>query len=396
MRYTYSMNRPLLITAGITILLTILGVWVYLLFFGAPKQPGEIFTNLGFEQVIQPITITPPTNTSSPTIDALVDTQNGKLRQLTLKPTAGHGVYITGSSSAVRYAEKGTGHIYEINLDTGSETMISRTTVPQTAVAIFSPDATAVAITAYSNYTTNVTVGTIGSGELTSIVLEPGAENITFASNTEVLYTIVRNGVTTGYRHNLTTATRAEVFTFNFGEIDVAWGNGVTGIYVITKPTPSLQSFIYKVDETTLTPVVSAGYGLSALVQNETIVTTKTVDGTYVSEVWNNGTATPLPLLMLKEKCAFTQNNTTQLWCAGGAETPSGTFVDDWYKGLTRHEDYLWRVSTTRQTAELVASPEQLVGQTLDIVNLVPHPTEAQLFFKNRTDQTLWQIDLSI
>jgi hypothetical protein len=389
------MNRPLLITAGITIILTVLGVWLYLIFYGAPEQPGEIFANLGFERTPQPTTITPPIANDTPSIDALVDTKDGKLRQLTTRPIAGFGIANNASSTLVRYAEKGTGHIYEIDLTTGVETIISRTTTPQTVEAHFSEDATVVALTAYDHYTTRVFVGEIKDERISGITLEPGAENIAFDSNSAVLYSIVRSGVTTGYRHNLITSTRAEVFTFNFGELDVTWGNDITDTYLTTKPSPNLESFIYKINQGTVTPVIEPGYGLSALINNGTIVTTKKVGDTYVSEAWKDTIATDLPTLTLKEKCTFSSGNTDYLWCAASADTPEGDYIDNWYKGVTIADDYLWFVSISKQTAELIASPKQLISMSLDITNLQANVNDTQLFFKNRTDQTLWQYDLT-
>ena len=389
------MNRTLIITAGVAILLTVLGVWLYLIFFGAPEKPGEIFANLGFERTVQPTTITPPPVTDSPSIDTLVDTKEGKLRQLTTRPVAGFAATTTATSSFIRYVEKGTGHVYEIDLTNGVETIISRTTTPQTVEAIFSPDANIVALTAYDNYTTRVFVGTINEEKLTGITLEPGAENLAFDSNADVLYSIVRSGVTTGYRHNLTTATRAEIFTFNFGELDITWGNGITDIYLTTKPSPNLESFIYKIVNGVVTPVIDPGYGMSALISDETIITTKNVGDTYVSEAWQNNVATKLPTLTLKEKCTFNTSNHNYFWCASTVEAPSSTYIDDWYKGVTKADDYLWLINISKQTAELVASPKKLISKSLDMTNLQINVNNTQLFFKDRTDQTLWLLDLA-
>jgi hypothetical protein len=388
------MNRPLLITAGIAIIVTVLGVWLYLIFFGAPEEPREIFSNLGFIKTTQPTTITPPVVTQPTVENPLVDTKAGQLRQLTTRPVAGFATASTSSGTVVRYAEKGTGHLYEINLTTGEETILSRTTTAETASAVFSPQATAVALTALDNYTTRVFVGAIGDEKITGISLEPGAENIAFASETEVLYSIVRDGITTGYRHNLKTATRTEVFTFSFGELDVVWGADINQTYLITKPSPNLEGFIYTTQNNKVTPVIEPGYGLSAMVANDAIVTTRKVNGAYTSELWHGTSTTPLPLLAIKEKCTFNRYDSTYFWCAAPSVQPDATYIDDWYKGTTVANDYLWFIDSNKQTAELIARPESLVSRTLDVVDITSGKNVPSLFFKNRTDQTLWQLDL--
>ena len=54
------MNRALVITVGIVIIIIVLGVWVYLMLFGTPEKTGDVFTNLGFEISQQDTTIAPP------------------------------------------------------------------------------------------------------------------------------------------------------------------------------------------------------------------------------------------------------------------------------------------------------------------------------------------------
>ena len=141
--------------------------------------------------------------------------------------------------------------------------------------------------------------------------------------------------------------------------------------------------------------MIDPGYGMSALISDETIITTKKVGDTYVSEAWQNNVATKLPTLTLKEKCTFNTSNHNYFWCASTVEAPSSTYIDDWYKGVTKADDYLWLINISKQTAELVASPKKLISKSLDMTNLQINVNNTQLFFKDRTDQTLWLLDLA-
>lgn len=388
------MNRPIIITAGIALILLIIGVWVYLMLFGAPKETSEVFANLGFTKEQQGTTITPPED--SPTIDALVDTKSGKLRQLTTRPVAGFMATTTKDGDVIRYAERGTGHIYEINLGSGEEKLISRTTVPQVATAVFSKDATLVALTSYQNYVTNVFVGSITEASLKGVSLEPGASNLAFTSSGDVRYSVAQNGTTIGYQQNLKTASRAEVFTFAFTNLDVAWEAGLNAVYIATKPAQNLQGFIYTIKNNMVTPATTPAYGLSALYSNNTIVTTYRDGGNMVSAAHRTTAGTvQLPLLTLKEKCAFDIANSNYLWCGAPVGTADSDYVENWYKGTRTSDDYLWLVNIEKQTAEVVASPQQIIGRALDVTNPALKSDGKAFLFKNKSDQTLWLYDLT-
>lgn len=387
------MNRPLIITIGIAILLLILGIWLYLFLFGTPDDSGEVFANLGFTPGGQQTTITPPED-SAP-IEALVDTTTGKLRQLTTRPVAGFMATTTATGEAVRYAERGTGHVYEIDLATGVETIISRTTIPQTAEAVFAPNATAVALTAYANYSSQSMVGTIENGALTNVALEPGAENIAFLDDSTVLYTIVRDGATTGYRQSLSNSSRSEVFTFNFTNLDVGWGRELSETYIATKPAANLSGFVYTIVDNTVTPATASARGLSAFYHNEALVASYQVENEFVSAYAPKvGSRVKLPVLALKEKCTFDAFNPTYVWCGAGISTVSGDTVAAWYKGTYQFSDNLWLIDLKNQSAALSVSPPVEIGRSLDMVDLQINTTGTAIMFKHKNDQTLWLYDV--
>lgn len=388
------MNRALLITIGIAILLVILGIWVYLMLFGAPKSGEEVFTNLGFSLTPQSTTISNPPEDSS-SIEDLVDTNTGSFRQLTTRPVAGFAASSTPGGQIVRYAERGTGHIYEIDMGTGAENIISRTTIPQVARALFAPNANTVALTSFENYTNRVVIGTIASDSLKNTSLEPGADNLAYTQAGDVLYTIVRDGATTGYEQDLSTETRREIFTFNFTNLDVAWGGELAKTYLTTKPATNLEGFIYTITNNAVTPAAPSALGLSALVHKELLVTTaRGQNGATSIAQYPDGTRFELPIVALKEKCVVDVSNNDYLWCAAPLAINTASYLDDWYTGTLQSNDELWLVDIKKKTAELVASPSTILKRPLDITDLRLNSDNTQLLFKNKVDQTLWLYDL--
>ena len=393
------MNRALIITTGIVIVLLVLGLWIYLMLFGTPKEGGEVFTNLGFELGTQNTTITPPSNTQP--FDTLVNTQSGNtLRQLTTRPVAGFAFVPGTTTQSVRYIEKGTGHMYEINLETGQENILSRTTIPQVSTAVFSSSTNTVSLTSFDGYQSNVFVGTLGDkGNLLGISLQPGASNIAFSSNSEVLYTITSDtpAQTTGYTHNTETLAQSELFSVQYKNFDVTWGGKLDAVYLSTKPSKEFEGFVYIVKNNILTPVTPSEYGLSTLISKETVIRTYLENDTYVSDVVKNNTEVKsLPIIALKEKCTFDAFSDLFIWCASPIQVTSDSFVEDWYKGVVVSDDYLWLINTNDQTAQLYANPEELTGRSLDMQGMQTDIQGGYLSFTNKKDNTLWLYDLSI
>ena len=390
-----SMNRPLIITIGIVVILLVLGVWVYLMLFGTPEESDDVFSNLGFEFNSQGTTIAPPANTTP--LDSLVDTQSSeKLRQLTTRPVAGFAFASTSVGDTIRYVERGTGHVYEINLESGEEEILSRTTIPQVSSAVFSPGASTIAFTSYNNYQSDVFVGTIGEEtNIVGITLQPNAQNIAFSSDSEILYSVAQGNSTTGYRHDIQTFAQTEVFSFNYTNLDVAWGGNLTDVYLSTKPAHDFEGFIYRTQNDILTPATFSAYGLSALIADHSMITTYIANGSYTSAVvTRDGNFNTLPILAMKEKCVFDAFSTSYAWCAAPLETGSPTFVEDWYKGTMTSEDYLWLVDTNSQSAQLYANPTDLAGRAIDIKDIAVNAQGNMLSFTNKIDQTLWVFDL--
>lgn len=388
------MNRPILITVGIVIILLILGIWVYLLMFGTPNDTDDVFSNLGFSLPQQDTTVNLPETTDfTPDSTVNTDTSNNPLRQLTTKPVAGSTFTQAASSSYARYMERGTGYISEINLENGAESTVSQTVLPKVASAVFAASGTRVAATSYNNYVSSVFVGDVTENKtLDGIRLEPGARNIAFSDSGDVLYSVAQSGVTRGYIHNLETQTKREIFAFNFINTDVHWGSGYDNTYLSTQPGEDLQGYVYTIDSTTVNPVTPPFYNLVSFISPRHIIATYAQNDTTQSVlIEEDGSQTNLPLLIIPEKCVADTVFDDQLWCA--APLASEESITDWYKGVVSHNDYIWLVDTTQAQATMVANPEDLTGRILDIDQITINEAGDTLLLRNKTDQTLWLLD---
>ena len=384
------MKRSLIITIGIVIILLILGMWVYLFLYGAPKATTDVFTNLG---------VLPKGDKSVRIVDAntstLKDSQlalgGSVLQQLTTRAVAGFG-FASSSPDILRYVERGTGHVYEINLTSGKEEQVSVTTFPQATEAVFSPDTTSVALTSYEGYQKIVSVGTIDAHttSVTLVKLPIGAENIAFANETTLYFTHTEAGKTLGSMFNIHTQAQTLLFTISLTDVEVLWGNGLKATYVLVKPSQTLEGALYVVSKNILTPVTNSEFGLTAFTNGAYTIASHATNNTYISESLKNGTISEQGILMLKEKCAIDRTRDGVVWCASPLEPAPKTYVEDWYKGIIISKDYLWLTDLSSKSSELKGDIPKLSGKTLDVTGMTINSNGKVLLFGNKIDQTLW------
>lgn len=358
--------------------------------YGAPKESREVFTNLGFSS-----------NGNVPT--KVIDVENIQnqgtnlsltgvaLQQITTRAVAGFG-FVEDTNTKIRYVEKGTGHVYEIDTKESTENQISLTTIPKIAEAVFSPSGDIVVMTSYDEYDKKVILGTVDRKKqsLSLITLPQNTENISFLNDKVLYFSVENDDGTKGYAYVISSLAQTEIFSLKLSDLIVTWGNGQNGITIETKPTASQEGYAYTISKNILTPKKAKGYGLSIL-SNQTHTIASTIEGTtYVSTLYGTASEIKQPMLMLKEKCVFDNSKKDVVWCASPLTPPSANYLENWYKGIMTSEDYLWRVDLITQSAELVGDFKKLSGKVIDVESIRSTEDGKSLIFTNKIDQTVW------
>jgi hypothetical protein len=375
------MNKPVIITIAVGILMLALGSWLYLFLFGAPQSPDEIFTDLG---------ITPPVDTSiipmSDNSESLpqIDINTGLLQQLTFRPIAGYGTPTNGS---VVYMEQGTGHLYEINTVTGQETRLTNTTIPVATRAIFNIDASAVVVISGLPGERVVFLAERAGESLNRTSLPPTADNIHFNGTSTLTYTVSDQTSTRGYEYNSATDSQRELFIAPFRSLHIhTTGNEW---YVSNRPATALEGALYAIDETVLTPVNNPAFGFIALMSDrlfaQTILRNNQLESSIASLISDE--VIRIAPVMIPEKCDWSE---TELICASPFTVDDERYIERWYQGLVRSDDLLWAIDPTSGGARMLVNPEREVGRPLDITDVSVRSVE-EVFFVNRLDNTLWR-----
>lgn len=389
-----TMKKPILITALIVTILIILGVWVYFFLYGTQENTDGTFARFGIGGERGDVLV-PAEDTRIDVGDANTGLPQ-KLRQLTTRPVAGASFDAVG----IRYVEQGTGHIYHINLQSGVETIISGTTIPHTAHAIFSKEGNAVIITSRERNENNTIVGTIitdpvTGGTVAGVSLPKGAHEIAFssASNT-VNYLLDTEAGSAGYAYNMLKKVSVQVFSSPLRDIRVLWGEP---LYVYTTPTAFQKGNLYRVVENELVYTSSGGEGLMASRYDEGVVITKTAGGNSLSTArTHSGEETKQAFPFIPEKCVANPTKTQTVYCATPSNRGKEIFPDDWYKGTLSYNDLLWSLDIKTGGAIPLSDFKTESGREIDVMSIGTDSDGGKIWLINKNDNTLWMFDTNL
>ena len=394
------MKKTSLIIFGIGAVVLLFAIWLYLLVFGTPTKVTEYFTNFStFTSGPAPEPI--PTTEPAP---VTIDVKKDALRQLTTRPVIGFAEFKDISNGTmtrlIRYAEAGTGNIYEINLESGEEVRLSNVTVPNAESAAFSPNGTYIAVR--SGYSTQSKVIlltlTTGSTSADSVLLDPQIVDYTFSNENELLYTVLTSDGTAGSAYTPATSATRVLFTIPFQAVTMVWShNPAIPHYAYPKTATDLYGYLYAIKGGSIVRQPINGLGLTAKANAEYILkTVQTGNGSPITSAYTiaTGKTSPIPAIFEPSKCTFAPNNSTILYCGYEMGSFSADYPNDWYQGDVSFADNLWKIDLKNHSANQMVVPEQVAGRAVDITNLGIGNDGKMLYFINKNDNTLWLYEI--
>lgn len=380
------MKKTLLITFGTLLIVLIVGTWVYLIMYGKPVGNSDVFTQLNTDGGQASDVGTLDVADTLPQ-DIALDTP-ARLRKITGRAVAGAHL----GDTSIRYVEKGTGHIYETNIETGAETLVSGTTIPQTTEAAFSFDGANVAITALARSGRETIVGTMGEEGVEGVALPVGAREVAFTANGQgVYYLLATASGSAGHQYDLAKKTSAELFSIPLRDVRVLWGSPH---YVYTTPTSVQTGYLYRIaGKSTLANTIDGLPGLVAMRYGDNIAITSIARDALTYTSLADSRDFPIPVI--PEKCVAENFNTAYLLCAAPAETP-GAFPDDWYMGAISYVDVLWELNTATGEADVLLNLATESGETIDVYGIGTDRLGIRVYLINKNDNSLWVFDRSV
>jgi len=331
-----------------------------------------------------------------------------KLFQISDAPVAGFVAFSPkkDAPTIIRYVDRATGHIYDVNPFTLEKTKITNNTIPKIIEAYFKNDGSAVLLRSLtsSSIVQNISLSLIApkassTDSLYTIItteLRGNMGDVWVGPNNLLAYSLVDDNSISTSNFDGTKATR--LFSSAFTDWRVQFDNPAN-IVLVTKTSANVSGFAYNLS--TKTGALSKLVGpLNALTLTEspdnkrfaysynsngqTIFALQTVDTGEITKI--------LPATFA-DKCVWSKKNTGILYC--GTPNSIGAFEpDNWYRGTSHFSDQIWKFNMITATSEILAEPKKNSGIDIDTENVFLSPNEDYLIFMNKNDLTLWALKL--
>lgn len=274
----------------------------------------------------------------------------------------------------VRYAERATGHIYDVDPVSLAKTEIVNTTVPKIYQAVFKDDGTAVIFR-----TLRADGETIDTN---SLALIPPT-----GTSTTDLYTTKTTGlpanvseIAAGHNtifYNVKNLPQIVSALFDGTKAATIWSAaftqwqlraaGDTSLVLTTKPSASADGYSYSLSAKTgaLAKLVGPLQGLMA-VPNSTLsklLFSYIQNGSIVLSAKNlsSGKVTSLMPVTLADKCVWSIQESVNgtVYCGVPTSGPASDEPDAWYQGRSHYSDRIFRYDTESQFYNVIADPKK-------------------------------------
>lgn len=376
------MTKKILLIIGI---LVIIAVAVFLVLGERREGEGETQAGFSFRDYF------PFGRNDEPTPSAPSDENEGKasslpvassenqpvprLRKISNEPVAGAAVFNNGTTSIVRWVEKGTGNVYEARSDVLAVVRLTNTTIPQIIRAIWLhngagflaqtlvPESEIIETSFVSLAKTPSGTDEVLTPYVTQISkLQTGIKEVSVSpDNRKILYYVALNSASF-YTSNPDGTGQTLIVTHPLTEwLPRYWTSG-TSVLIQTKEGASTPAYFYNLN-------------LS--------------NGTF-TKITNPMSLITRSLFTLAEKCALPTDNDSFVYCAVPDQTPSGTYPDDWYKGAVSTADSIRKMDTEHDVYYNTANLSVDSGQRIDVTDIKISPDQSHLIFRNKIDGYLW------
>ncbi|MFZ3009111.1 MAG: hypothetical protein WA048_01630, partial [Minisyncoccia bacterium] len=330
------------------------------------------------------------------------------LFQLSNTPVSGAVAVLKNGSTIIRYTDRATGHIIDVNPETMEKVKISNNTLPKIYEAYYKKDGsgvvyrslkddgsivnTSISLTAPKSTSTGETLYTINAsmlrGDVGEIAVLPSG-NLVYSTNNPGAI------ISSGFAGDKPT----NIYTTPFTEWRIS-PSGPSDVYITTKAGGDASGYSYKISTKTggLTKILGPLNSLLVLPnQNKTVVAYSYKNGNSFSFGSLNTTtkkSSSLTPSALVEKCVWSNKSVDLLYC-GVSDQISYSEPDNWYKGVTHFSDRIWAYNTNTTFTDVIAEPKNTLGVDIDVYNPSLSPDEDYLIFMNRNDLSLWALKLN-
>ena len=376
-----------------------------------------VFMKERFVDVIVPPAINPTpanTDTNNTVIDTtktqdLNTTKNTKAtKKITpeVKPTAPLTEFVPN----IKYVEKATGNIYQTFADKIFERKLTNTIIPEIYDAYFGDNGNSIVmrylgnagntIETYAGTTPPEILGSDAStlNEIKGSFLPENITDISVSPKKSSLFYLFNatDNNTAGISSTFPGDKKNQIFSSPFTEWLSEWPNDRM-ITLTTKPSYGVPGYMYFIDPNIkkLTKILGDINGLTTLTSPSGKLILYS-NNNLLLRIYNTDTKNSISLGIktLPEKCTWNKTS-TMLYCAVPNYISNSNYPDTWYQGEVSFSDDLWKINVENGSAADIATPTSYSkGEDIDGIKLSLDDNENYLFFVNKKDSYLWELNL--
>ncbi len=328
-----------------------------------------------------------------------------KLRQISLTPVSGAGLLDVKAGTVLRYIEKATGHIYEVELFSPKQGRISNTTIPTVMDAIWGNKNNSL-ITRYlkednqtvDTYSLTVKeVSTTTENTISGIIFPDNISDVS-VFDTSVFYLVSGSVSSNGFVVNFTGGNKKLIWNSPIKELNSQFVNAKT-VALTTKPHQNFPGFLYFVDTGTgqVKKILGDIAGLSTLVNplaTKVLYLDQGNSQMYAFDIKNKTIVNLIPGTF-PEKCVWSKKNVEMIYCAVSKQSIDGGSLTNWYLGFNYSSDDIWSFDIKNNISQIVLDLGAASASSIDVIKPILSENEQYLVFINKIDNTLWSLDLT-
>lgn len=330
-----------------------------------------------------------------------------KLRRLSDEPVAGMAVVDSPKGTTVRYTDKATGHIFDIELFSPEQNRISNVTGNIVYRALWGNGGNSV-INQYlkddnqtidSYAVTFSKISTTTESTMTGTSLPSNVDAVDILGK-DIFYIQPSSAGSVGFISSVDGSKVRQIWNSPIREL-LAQFVTPSIIALATKPSPNINGYLYFVNTASgqVRRILGDVPGLSALVSPDATQVFYLTQGnnTVQMKIRNvaNSQERSINPVTFPEKCVWSKKDIDVVYCAVPQEQVSATSLSSWYFGLVSYTDDIWKYDFANNTSNIIAHISTDGGQAIDVERLTLSQNEQYIVFINRINGTLWSLDLT-
>lgn len=318
-----------------------------------------------------------------------------RLWRVSTSPVAGAGFVTVASTTILRYVERSTGHVFDVDPITGVVTRRTNLLIPKVYEALVGEGDTIVARTIAESGERETFVGTLGTTTVDGFTpligtdLGPSIRDIAFDANGVVFLADSANGGVQLVRAKTDGSEPSILRSFAAGDFNLSLLSDGR-IVLVEKPGSGIMGHAYEAGSTLLSLGRAPGLTVAARANSQAVLIGADSGGSLSLSVRPTRDATPLRLDIqtIADKCTWVSGLSFTAYCAVPQEAPAPGFLTNWHRGTVHTTDSWHVIDGSAGTADMFF--EMRTDDAVDVEHPMTDKGGNFIAFMNARDKSLW------